>query len=331
MEVRARGPGEGGVTVQAILPPQVALPLGQFLVECGPQHRLGGIHIGIQFAIYRDGFICDPICHGIASRDGGLCPRHRIYGQGHIGDVQADGGIAAGTLREGDGWHGLDQPSALGHHAAHLVDGQTIQDLRPTFVIIGFPSEAGHVFHSLGGKALVHGIQRGQIHVADLLGLRPGLGVAPFPVLITLGIIQRADHVWRSFQLDGFWIGALPVGTAEIGDCPGLPAIQVGLGEGVGHHRTCIHTVLIGFCIKGIHGPLVGKSGIPFHCRALGRKDIVHCLMGTVADGEIVIPGIQDIAFRFGVIVRRQPLEVDRHCNSFAPARFQQSGLFKAH
>ena len=183
-----------------------------------------------------------------------------------------------------------------GDNAGHLPDGKLVQDLIPSFRVIE--------------RNAVHFCQ---CHLVVLTGNDSGSIAAAR--LIAAFCVNGRHHIRRGRQISIAFGEGAPVAAGQIIRI--LPIVfQTCIIETVGYFIPAVRNIQQGFlgivpeinflCITfGIHAIL--------NRLALCSQNIIQCIVGAVANSEVVVTGIQHIGLVGLVIVRRELFL--RHCD----------------
>ena len=109
-------------------------------------------------------------------------------------------------------------------------------------------------------------------------------------------IVQNVEHLIGGGQiLIGLGESAFPVGTGQIGSSAGQPVVDIHVSQLVLHSGA-----ILGRCESGgvlrAQIPALGLVCVTADILTLGSQNVLHSLVCTVADGEVVVTGIENVA-----------------------------------
>ena len=109
-------------------------------------------------------------------------------------------------------------------------------------------------------------------------------------------IVQNVEHLIGGGQiLIGLGESAFPVGTGQIGSSAGQPVVDIHVSQLVLHSGA-----ILGRCESGgvlrAQIPALDLVCVTADILPLGSQNVLHSLVCTVADGEVVVTGIENVA-----------------------------------
>ena len=267
MQVGADAPEDSGVGPQAVVADHAAIISGEVLVE-----GLG------------DDSLIDHGAH--------LVSQVRVVGIDHAGIT--GGSISVGILAE---------RIAVDAVGAIVLDGFGAHD--------GFDNLGGGTAEACADHAL---FQRDLIHQhipALIVDIGNALQVSQSQAIVSAEgdggriavcvdlidvIVQNVEHLIGGGQiLIGLGESAFPVGTGQIGSSAGQPVVDIHVSQLVLHSGA-----ILGRCESGgvlrAQIPALGLVCVTADILTLGSQNILHSLVCTVADGEVVVTGIENVA-----------------------------------
>ena len=267
MQVGADAPEDSGVGPQAVVADHAAIISGEVLVE-----GLG------------DDSLIDHGAH--------LVSQVRVVGIDHAGIT--GGSISVGILAE---------RIAVDAVGAIVLDGFGAHD--------GFDNLGGGTAEACADHAL---LQRDLIHQhipALIVDIGNALQVSQSQAIVSAEgdggriavcvdlvdvVVKDIDHLIGSGQiLIGLGEGTLPVGAGQIGSGAGQPVVDIHVSQLVLHSGA-----ILGRCESGgvlrAQIPALGLVCVTADILTLGSQNVLHSLVCTVADGEVVVTGIENVA-----------------------------------
>ena len=213
-----------------------------------------------------------------------------------VGDVQTAGAVLHQVLRQANALNGI--AAQVGDQAGHVSHRQLIQNQVPFFGVV---VRAHH--HSklvVCSRACSNG---GSIAVPGLIGL--GNGVDHVLCGRKAGVLHRP--------------GGVPVGAAQISHSARNQVIDIRIVKEVGDAYVGGFRQSIGLGISTALLPLggvgrVARGGLALLISHAGgslcRQNVIQRIMGTVADGHVIVAGFQNVRFLVLIIIGSELLFV---------------------
>ena len=237
--------------------------------------------------------------------------------------VGAAGAVVRRKLRELNGGDGSDVVEGRLGKGQEFRHGHLVHQLFPAGIVKGRALQVGD--GQLGG-----GVAEDQVGHILAGGQRDEV------------VLQELGHLCIGGQASvSLGPGAVPVSAGQVGHYTGL--------EGVVIHGVVALSQLVGDGHAGVSGgeglvvhiaspgPLVslGLISVSGHAvsngLALGSQDVVQRVVSALADGEVVIAGIDDVGLCTKGVVRSQVGQIHVHDDGLLLAGLQGDGLFEVH
>ena len=330
VHVCARTVDAGHIDIERFLAPHFPLFCGKLLVECGAEHRFGGVGDAGKVRRQRDRLVRQRVGKRIAFLHGRLFTGRRVNLFELVRAAHADRTVVRRAFREGQRRSGFDGIVAVGDHVAEFIDRQPVEHLLPRRIVVIEVAQGDDVFCAERGERVGGFILRRKVHILDFACIPARPRVVAVAGIVALGVVEDGEHILRSGQFRRFRVRSLPVGTGHVGDRAGDPCIDVRLRKRARDRFAGVEALGVGLGVGLILLPCIGQRGVAA-ALALGGKDVVDRFMRAVADRKVVIARIHDVGLCVDIIERREPLEMHGHVERFARAGFEHAGLCKAH
>ena len=267
VQVGAAAPEDGQVAPQAVVAADLAVLVGEVFVE-----GLGNDGL----VDHRAEFVCEVGVVGIHGAGVGT----GFVGVGILAEriaVDAVGAIVLDSLGAHDRLDGFGGGAAQTQTNHALLQGELIHQQTPALII-----KVSDTLQVRQSQAVV-GTEGdgGRIAVCvDLIDV----------------IVQNVEHLIGGGQiLIGLGESAFPVGTGQIGSSAGQPVVDIHVSQLVLHSGA-----ILGRCESGgvlrAQIPALGLVCVTADILTLGSQNVLHSLMCTVADGKVVVTGIENVA-----------------------------------